>query len=148
MRVNVNLPTLVIASSLMVAVGLAPGCARRSTMGGTRVTGTVTIGGKPASGATVRFFDDEGKSVGAGTAGDDGAYAAVDVPQKPLKVAVEEGASTGPYGFKPPDPGTAVLPGTPLVPPAKIPKKYQKPDTSGLTVTVSGKEQKQDFSLE
>lgn len=137
-----------VIASLLVVVVLAPGCARRTTISGTRVHGTVTIGGKPASGATIRFFDDEGKSVATATAADDGSYTAVDVPQKSLKVAVEEGATTGPYGFKPPDPGTPVLPGTPLVPPAKIPKKYQKPDTSGLTATVSGKEQKQDFSLE
>lgn len=108
----------------------------------------MTVGGKPACGATVRFFDDAGKSVGAAAVADDGTFTAVDVPAQALKVAVEEGVKSGPYAATPPPTGTVALPGSSSLPPAKIPKKYQKADTSGLTVSVSGKEQKHDLSLE
>lgn len=138
----------IAAVAILLAISLMSGCGGRTPQRGVRVTGTVTVGGKPGSGATVRFFDEANKAVAAGTAGDDGKYVAVDVPRQALKVAVEEGAKSGPYGFQPPPPGTAPLPGSPTVPPATIPKKYQKTETSGLTVTVDGKEQTFDISLE
>jgi len=106
--------------------------------------GTVTVGGKPAVRAAVRFFDEKNICVGAGTVGDDGTFVAVDVPRKPLKVAVEEGSKDA---YTPVPPGTDPLPGTILGPPAKIPKKYQKTDTSGLTLTVADGEKEKTFDL-
>lgn len=136
---------VVVAVCLVIVSG---GCGRKSMPTGCRVSGTVTTGGKPAPGAIVKFLDDAGKTVGAGTAGDDGTYVAVDVPSAALKVIVEETPTTGPYAWVPPPPGTPPLPGALTVKPAKIPKKYLKTDTSGLSVTVEGKEQKFDLSLE
>jgi hypothetical protein len=136
----------IFAAAIAIAVCLAVGCGRTPNRG-VRVSGTVTVGGNPAPGAIVRFFD-ENQGVGAGTAGDDGTYVAVDVPRKSLRVSVEETPTSGPYGWTPPPSGTPTLPGTLTVKPAKIPKKYQKPDTSGLTVTIDGKEQKFDLALE
>jgi hypothetical protein len=137
----------IVAVALCLAVATG-GCNRRSVPMGCRVSGTVTAGGAPAPGAMVKFLDDAGKTVGAATAGDDGTYVAVDVPRGALKVIVEETPTTGPYAWVPPPAGTPTLPGTLTVKPAKIPKKYQKADTSGLTVTVDGKEQKFDLALE
>jgi hypothetical protein len=133
---------------VVVVCVLAVGCGGRTPQRGARVIGTATVGGKPASGSKIQFYDDANNVVAAVTADDNGGYVAVDVPRKPLKVTVEAGATGGPYGFNPPPPGTTPLPGTPLVPPAKIPKKYQKTDTSGLSLTVEGNEQKFDLSLE
>jgi hypothetical protein len=141
----VDRKTAISIASMMVVL-LASGCSQRTVERGCRVTGTVTVGGKPASGASVRFFD-EGQCVGAGTTDDTGKYTAVDVPRKSFKVAVEEGASTGPYASAPP-PGTTPLPGSLSGPPTKIPAKFQKVDSSGLTATVTQDPQTIDFTLE
>ena len=136
-----------VSIASMMVVLLAIGCNQRTVERGSRVNGTVTVGGKPAVGASVRFFD-EAQCLGAGTTDDAGKYTAVDVPRKSYKVAVEEGASTGPYASAPPPPGTTALPGSPSGPPTKIPAKYQKADSSGLSATVTQDPQTIDFTLE
>lgn len=137
----------IFIGSLILLTGVFAGCGRTAPQRGARINGTVTVGGKPAVRAAVRFFDEKNVCVGAGTVGDDGTYVAVDVPRKPLKVAVEEAPKES---YVPVPPGTVTVPGTILGPPAKIPKKYQKTDTSGLTLTVADgeKEKKLDLSLE
>jgi len=130
---------------VLMALSLA-GCGAGGSRG-SRLTGTVTVGGKPAAGATIRFFADSGECVAAASIGDTGSYVATDVPRQQLRIAFEPGAASGMYSEAPP-PGTTPLPGSSTVPPAKIPEKFQKPETSGLTTTVSGDEQSADFSLE
>ena len=137
-----------VSITSMMVVLLAAGCTQKTVEHGSRVTGTVTVGGKPASGASVRFFDEGGQCLAAGTTDDGGKYTAVDVPRKSFKVAVEEGASTGPYASAPPPPGTTALPGSSSGPPTKIPAKYQKAESSGLSATVTQDPQTIDFTLE
>jgi hypothetical protein len=133
------IPLVLIALSL---AGCGSGGSQRS-----RLTGTVTIGGKPASGATIRFFDDSNLCVAAGSVGGDGSYVATDVPLKQLRVAFEPGVASGIYSESPP-PGTTPIPGSSAVPPAKIPEKFQKPESSGLSATVTTLEQSVDFVLD
>jgi len=126
---------------------LTGGCSQQSQSGG-QLSGVVTVSGKPASGSTIRFFDEANQVVGAASVGDGGEYVATDLPRKPLRVAVEPGQESGVYAAAPPPPGTTGLPGASTVPPAKIPEKFRSTETSGLTADVTQKEQIKNFALD
>lgn len=124
----------------------ASGCGGPGSQGNI-VKGVVTVGGKPAAGATIRFFDDSDQCVAAASVNDRGEYIATDVPKKTLRVAFDQGVASGIYASAPP-PGTTPLPGSSSVPPAEIPEKFRKPGSSGLTATVTSAEQTTNFSLD
>jgi hypothetical protein len=126
---------------------LGVGCGQQGQSGG-QLSGVVTVAGKPASGATIRFFDEANQLVGAATVGDGGEYVATDLPLKQLRVAVEPGQASGLYAATQPPPGTTALPGASTVPPAKIPAKFRSMDTSGLAAAVTQKEQVANFALD
>lgn len=141
-RTRIGLGVLLLGLALMAA-----GCGPTGPQG-SRLSGKVTVGGKPAVGATIRFFDDSNQCVAAGSVGSDGAYIATDVPRKQLRVAVEPGADAGIYQQEAPPPGTTPIGGGSNVPPAKIPEKFQKPESSGLSASITKAEQTADFSLD
>ena len=126
---------------------LTGGCSQQSQSGG-QLSGVVTVSGKPASGSTIRFFDEANQMVGAASVGDGGEYVVTDLPRKPLRVAVEPGQESGLYAAAPPPPGTTGLPGASTVPPAKIPEKFRSAETSGLTAHLTQKVQILDFALD
>lgn len=130
-RVRRSVPLFVW--SLFLAAG-ACGCGAKT---GT-IKGKATVDGKPAIGAMVEFSAGENKSAVA-VVGDDGAYEAKDVPLGPVKVCLR-GGQPMPYIGGGPKPKDAPPP------PASIPKRYTRLDTSGLTLTVhSGSN---DFNIE
>lgn len=126
---------------------LAVGCSRQA-QSGSQLSGVVTVAGKPASGSTIRFFDEANQMVGAASVGDGGEYVATDLPRKQLRVAVEPGQASGMYASAPPPPGMTVLPGASTVPPAKISEKFRSTETSGLTANVTQKDQIANFALD
>jgi hypothetical protein len=109
---------------LSVAVLSLGGCGGRgSTREGCRgpVTGTVTIDGKTLGGGSITFvcIDDPKYRVVAPLRGD-GTFSVADAPLGRVRVAVEtESTRVG-------NPGSYT----------RIPEKYGKPDTSGLTATI------------
>lgn len=123
------------------------GCGPQAQVQG-QLSGAITVAGKPASGATVRFFDEANNLVGAALVGDAGEYVATDLPMKSLRVTVEPGQSSGMYSSSAPPPGVAVVQGSSAVPPASIPQKYKSVETSGLAVSVTQRQQECSFSLE
>jgi hypothetical protein len=125
---------------------LAVGCSEARSV--SQLKGVVTVAGKPASGSTIRFFDEANQLVGAATVGDGGEYVATDLPRKQLRVAVEPGQDSGVYASTQPPPGTPALPGAATVPPAKIPEKFRSTETSGLTANVTQQDQTANFSLD
>lgn len=120
------------------------------------VSGTVTQGGKPLEGATIRFVRADGKGGAAGRTDANGRYTLSTA--KPgdgaeagqYKVAItkfEQAAATGSSSEKdyvPPKEGESAPP-----PKSLLPEKYGNPDASGLTATVKDSgENKFDFTVD
>jgi hypothetical protein len=99
------------------------------------VKGKATVDGKPAIGATVMLSAGENRMTQA-PVHDDGTYEASDVPVGPVKIFIRPGpARTGMANI-------AQSSG----PPARIPARYTKLDTSGLSLDVKGGSN--DFNIE
>ena len=129
--------------SLALAVAVAVGC------GGSKgskdsVTGKVTMNNQAVNG-TIEFTFSDGKMIASPLA-PDGGYAILGPPKGDAKVAVKGSggsASMGPKGAEGPKMDMASAAGGGVQPPAK----YGKAETSGLTYTVKGGEEKKDFEL-
>lgn len=127
----------------LLALFVLAGCGDR---GSAIVEGKVTIDGQPASSGRVFFRSADGKSTIVATIGSDGAYRAVDVPCDAMKITVTLPTKWERIGLirdakKAKKPGASVGPGAPggvkaFESSAKIPKKYEDPDASGLALTV------------
>ncbi len=120
-----------LALALGGLVVVFAGCGKRPPPAGD-VSGKVTVGGKPVTAGVVKFFPDAGEPVET-SLGPDGAYRATGVPAGRSKVAIET------LQFKnltQPPPAIAKQLGGPRAKYVPIPAKYEKPDTSGLSVDV------------
>jgi hypothetical protein len=146
--------SLLVAGLLLLAMG----CGSKGS-----ISGTVTYNGKPITSGTIVFAPDSGEpSVNAPIA--DGKYTIDKVPPGPAKVGVSSvfsgsGALTPMQmalqksGGKPPE-GDIPEGARKLMEGAsnakqgvKIPDDYGDPSKSGLTYTVKGGKQTQDFDL-
>lgn len=112
---------------LLLALVVSIGCGSSGPPMGT-VSGTVTMSGKPVSGATVYFGGKNG--TGSGITDDDGKYSA-SVPVGDAKVSVNP-----PY--TPPNSKTQ---------PPPIYKKYQNLEKSTITLTVTSGSNKLDIDM-
>ena len=145
--------SLLVAGLLLLVVG----CGSRGT-----VTGTVSYKGQPIPAGTIVFTPDSGEpAVNAPIA--DGKYTADKVPPGPAKVSVSstvaEGGGMTPMqmalqksGGKPPEDmpegARKLMEGAANAKKGiKIPEDYGDPAKSGLTYTVKGGKQTQDFDL-
>jgi len=114
-----------------LALGVA-GCGSK-TGTGNEVTGTIKFDGKPAAFGTITFTAGDGSGAPVSSTIDEaGHYDIPNLKEGAYKVSVEAG---GPRS-NPKDP-----------PPTKIPPRYAKPATSGLTYTVTSGKQTKDFDL-
>ena len=145
--------SLLISGLLLLGLG----CGSRGT-----VTGTVSYKGTPIPAGTIVFTPDSGEpAVNAPIA--DGKYTADKVPPGPAKVSVSstvaEGGGMTPMqmalqksGGKPPEDmpegARKLMEGASQAKRGvKIPDDYGDPAKSGLTYTVKGGKQTQDFDL-
>jgi hypothetical protein len=136
----------VVPAALLVLLALAlSGCGQRKG----KVTGKVSYKGEAVPAGTVAFYG-KGDAVSSAPIGPDDTYQATVVPLGEVKVTV----STPP----PPDPHAAEkLKKNPLVVQKNIvikeekvvsvPRKYNLPGTSGLSLTVTGGSQPFDIPL-
>ncbi len=137
---------------VLVLVALAAaGCGgpySGSNRGG-KLTGKVTIDGKPVSAGEVVVYGADGKHSAAGRVRTDGTYVVVEPPLGDCKVVVitstfkdipPPGAKKGPMDFTDPETGQ-----WPIY--VSTPARYEKAETSGLTVKVTSGEQAHDLPL-
>jgi hypothetical protein len=131
----------------------------------TTIRGTVTTGGKPAGGVTVTFFPSNNRTFTADTDAE-GRYAAPVTGRGTARVAVQAPPPRPKPRPDPPAGGGRDTYGrgeaqsddkakmSRMPPPSEIPEgiklpdKYADPNTSGLTVTLSGPETVFDIKLD
>jgi hypothetical protein len=138
------------AGVLLAALALAAGCAKGDGVNrGGKLTGTITIDGKPVGGGEVIILSADGKHSMSGRIRNSGAYEILEPPLGPCKLAVitsplkevpPPSKKKGPVDFT--DPKTGEWPIY-----VAVPEKYEKPDTSGLVVEVKGGDQSHDIPL-
>jgi hypothetical protein len=136
--------------ALAAAAAFLPGCGKAPTSA--RVVGAVTAAGKPVTGGMVRFYSEDGRSVG-GQIDSTGRYSVADAPLGENRVTVTTShlkASRKPDRFaemsKPPedalpDPQAAAVY-------VEIDPAYESLETTKLSVTVTSGENTIDLSLE
>jgi len=150
-RPRLTLATLAFAAAL---IGLA-GCSGGSAKGG-KVSGKVLLGGQPVAGTVYFTGGGEGKDKKEYTSpiGADGQYQISNIPKGDYKISVKgmPGANVpganeakGPEGKDLP-----ALPGADKTKPPGVPppEKYANPETSGLTISVTGATQPYDITLQ
>jgi hypothetical protein len=114
------------------------------------VSGVVRFMGEPVPGARVAMIAPDGRVVAEATTGEDGAYVSR-APVGPLKVTVDPPFTPDPRGkhFERIRPGRRSSPDSKRsAKPIAIPARYQDPNRSGLTCTISGGQQAYDIDLE
>jgi hypothetical protein len=109
-----------IALVVAALAGPTPAAAQAPQKGS--VEGKITFKGKPLPGGTITFHPEKAGPITA-TINQDGTYAARNVPAGAVKVSIETESARP-------------KPGQPPVRFVPIPKKYAKPDTSGLTFRI------------
>ncbi len=161
---------------LIALMGCALGCSSGSTsrIPTFRVTGTVTLNGKPVEGAVVNFIPLEGKSSAIGSSDAQGNYSlstyapADGAPEGQYKISISKfdgapppaaaAAATPPPGtlapgglpedYTPPTAGGGGGPAKPAGLKNLLPAKFANADTSALRATVEkGGTNKFDFDL-
>ena len=115
------------------------------------ISGTVTFQGTPITMGSVTFLCEKATPKVHNSSIELGKYSFKNVPLGPVKVIIQSSP--------PPDAAPKVLPPkgaestmpkeVPIIkgPYVKIPAKYTREETSGLTYTVIGGDQKKDFEL-
>ena len=128
--------------ALVFGIGffLLQGCGRGGLDGPTgTVSGTITMGGKPLSDASVTFFGENNGDTATAVLGSDGTYSlkyegGFSVPAGDYRVAVIAGP---PPGEKAPDPADLMKTMKPQgMGKSPIPAKYRDPKTSALVAVV------------
>ncbi len=112
-------------------LGLTIGCGSSLPPTG-EISGTVTTDGKPVTAGTVKFFPEKGDPVVA-SLGADGTYRATGIPLGKARISIET------VEFKnltPPPPGMAKQMSGPRTKYVPIPAKYEKPESSELSIEV------------
>lgn len=151
MRAVLSRPRCWGACLLMFAlVAAAVGCGGYAGINrGGKLTGKVTIGGKPVSAGEVVVYGADGKHSAAGRIRTDGTYVVVEPPLGECKIAVitstfkdipPPSAKKGPMDYTDPETGQ-----WPIY--VRTPERYEKAETSGLTVKVAGGDQTHDIPL-
>jgi hypothetical protein len=145
----------ILAGCMLALVLATQGCGKPAP--GT-ITGTVKLNDKPLEGGTVIFVCDDGREVRRAAIEENGSYTIADVPAGPATIAVigQEPLPTnfGPQMGDAPTIKDAFKKGfNDPVPAAvrkrvRVPTRYQKPESSGLTYTVLSGDQKHDIPLE
>ncbi|AMV29612.1 hypothetical protein VT84_34780 [Gemmata sp. SH-PL17] len=118
------------------------GCGSKTPTG--EVYGTVTYKNAPVSAGTVKFIPEKGEPVSADL-GPDGTYRATGVPAGKAKIAIET------IRFKnltPPPAGMAKMMGGPKMHYVPIPDKYEKAETTDLSVDVIDGKKEWKITLE
>jgi hypothetical protein len=133
MRTESKRVGLALSASAFAAFALA-GCGASNA----RVSGNVTVDGRPIKFGTILFVGPAGTSVSARI--NDGAYEAVNVPVGQVRIAVE-GFDTNPFD-EPPRPRQKRKPEVSVVPP-----KYRDAEKSGLTLMVNAGDNERDVDL-
>lgn len=138
------------AGSLLTSLLLVSGCGKGDGVNrGGKLTGTVTVDGKPVGGGEVIIIGADGKHSMSGKIRNSGAYEILEPPLGPCKLAVITSPlkdvpplakKKGPVDFT--DPKTGEWPVY-----ARIADKYEKTETSGLTVEIKGGNQSHDIPL-
>ncbi|MDO4583270.1 MAG: hypothetical protein Q4E67_04760 [Planctomycetia bacterium] len=126
----------------LVLVALTVGCgSREDGPPVAQVSGKVTYQGKPVSSGTIWFTPkDTGLLPARGILRSNGTYQ-LEIAEKGIR-----GAYVGEYGIWV-DTRIVSEDGPPQ--PSLLPKKYESPETSGLTATIESRKKNQfDFSLE
>jgi hypothetical protein len=148
-----------VPAFLLPLLALATGCSSYGT-----ITGKVTYQNRPLTGGTVLFTSTEGKGTKSAPIGADGSYTIEKMPTGPAKIAVEtKSAQVGGFGRSGPPTSMQPPKGVDLPdkakssgiygstgnkqPPENIPDSYGNPDTSELTVTVTGGSQTHPIEL-
>ena len=144
---------------LKAVLWLLPLLACTAGCGAPKVSGKVTYKGEPLHMGQVLFTATNGWT-GSSQINEDGTYSIPSVPPGQAKIAVdcpyfEEGKNASSpaarrHGQRPPmseeaKKGSA---GVKEYPPVKIPDKYKKPETSGLTLEVTGGRQTHNIDLQ
>lgn len=126
---------------------------------GGKLTGAVTLDGKPVKGGNVVVASEDGKYSVQGFINGEGTYTVAEPPLGKVRIAVQTaylrgstaprgdptggkgGKGEGSRGMVMPDPKDIGREFT------EIPEKYEKPDTSGLTAEVKPGDQTHDLPL-
>ena len=127
--------SLLGATVCLLSCALAAGCGSNRTLG--RVSGRVTLDGRPCGGVIVVFGCVEQRAFIKADVGEDGTYAA--------QMAEGHGLPVGTYevSIRPAPPTDWSRP--PRVVP--IPQRYRDPKTSGLSLTVEEGENRFDVAM-
>jgi hypothetical protein len=148
---------LFLAGLLAASAGCGPNQKARAV-----VKGNVKFFDKHLTAGSVTFIGKDGVLSGTGNIDYDGNYTVADAPLGPCTVVVKVPELTNmPAGMKPPKPPPGVPDMKPpggegggsdasLIDPSKIvkiPGKYAKPDTSGLSFTVERGQNSYDITL-
>lgn len=125
---------------LCAGIALLSGCGKGGLAGPTgTVSGTVTMGSKPLSDATITFFGESNGDTATAVLGSDGTYSlkyegGFSVPAGDYRVAIIAGP---PPGEKAPDPADLMKTMKPQgAGKSPIPAKYRDPKTSALVAVV------------
>jgi hypothetical protein len=120
------------------------GCGRSSRVGG--ITGKVHLGTRPLTGGSVTFVGADGTKASSGI-GRDGTYRISQMVVGPARIAVVSRTHVPPGLLRS---GRRQAKGTAAAEerPVAIPKRYERPESSGLTYTVLKGEQPFDIKLE
>lgn len=142
MEMNASSFRALSASVICFGVMLTMGCGATDDKKETRavVTGRVTFKGEPVPGGMIFFHvtNDQGPQVGTGRIESDGTYKTGLVPIGMAKIAVENETSK---------PGKSAATTSSPIPYTPLPRKYARPDTSGLTFDVKAGIQTCDIDL-
>jgi hypothetical protein len=122
------------------------GCSKGNKNKGSSLSGKVAVKGELLKGGQMRFQPVAGGVIYPASITNQGTYSVSGLPQGEMKVAVDtemikSTKYAAPPGVKAPD----VSSGQEYV---AVPEKYRSPDNTPLRVTISGKNQEQNFDLE
>ena len=123
------LPALLVAAGCLSCVA---GCGSRTRPEG-EVSGRVRVNGNPVTAGIVKFFPEDGGTPVGTALRADGTYRATGVPAGRSRVAIETLAFAR---LTPPPPALDKQLGGPRLRYVPIPPRYERPDTSGLSLEV------------
>ena len=128
--------TAFFALGLLCAAVLLTGCGGAGIAGKNKISGKITVGGKPpAAGSTIHFYASDGKELATSSLDTDGAFMVLDVPLGDTKVAVKGMVASAVAG---PGASSAGMTGMGAAGGAPIPTKYATPGTAPNANVVKG----------
>lgn len=128
--------------SLAFAVALTSGCGGGGKSGKDQVSGKVTMGGNAVSGE-ITFIGSDGKEVKSPLA-PDGGYQIIGLPKGKAEILITKGLASG---GAPVPKGAGEMPGMPAAGGGTLPPASYAKKGNGLSVDVTGGDQKHDITL-